>query len=275
MRYALAVLTAALACAQQAPVNVTGTWRLNPEKSRFNGPGPKDMVLTLTDEADVLRVRDVSTFEDGRQRTTNAAFRKDGTESVNQIGRTEARTVFKPEGRGYVERTVMGEMVRNSRMTLSDCGKILSVEVRFDQGHAPILMVFDKQDGLAGKWVLNVTRSKFPGEPPQGITWEIREDADMWVLRQEEIYSGQPARTSESRIYRDGRESINQIGPVQAKTKVTRDGDRLREETVMVTPKGELTRQSVIAVSGGEMTVEQIFYGMAGEPRTKLVFERQ
>ena len=275
MRLALAVLTAALACAQQAPVNVTGTWRLNSEKSKFNGPGPTDMVLTLVDHADVLRVRDVSTFEGGSTRTMNAVFRKDGTESVNQLGRTDARTVLKPEGRGYVESTVMGEMIRSSRMTLSDCGKILSVEVSFDKGHVPILMVFDKQPELTGKWVLSLSKSKFPGEPPQAITWSVREDGDVWVLRQEETYSGQPTRVSESRIYQDGRESVNQIGPVQAKTKITRDGDRLREETVMTTPKGELTRQSVIAIAPSEMTVDQIFFGMAGEPRTRLVFERQ
>ena len=171
MRFALAVLTAALACAQQAPVNVTGTWRLNLEKTKFNGPGPKDMVITLSDEAAVLRVRDVATFPDGRQRTTNALFRKDGTETVNRIGNTDARTTFKPEGRGYVERTVMGEMVRQSRMTLSECGRILTVNVSFDNGHVPIVMVFDKEAELAGKWVLNVAKSKFPGEPPQAITW--------------------------------------------------------------------------------------------------------
>ena len=275
MRYAMAVLIAALACAQQAPVNVTGTWRLNAEKSKFNGPGPKDIVLTLSDEADVLRVRDVSTFEDGRQRTTNAVLRKDGTESVNQLGRTEARTILTADGAGYSERTVMGEMVRSSRITLSDAGAVLKIEVSFDQGHVPILMVFDKQAEITGKWKLNTAKSKFPGEPPQAISWEVREEGDVWVLRQEETYAGQPARISESRIFRDGRESVNQFGPVQAKTKITREGNRLRDETVMVTPKGEVTRQSVISVAGAEMTVEQIFYGMAGEPRTHLVFDRQ
>lgn len=145
MRCAVGILIAALACAQQTTVNVTGTWRLNTEKTKFNGPGPNVMVLTLEDGADVLRVKDVSTFDGGRQRTTEAVFRKDGTESVNQIGRMEARTVLKPEGRGYIERTVMGDMVRTSRMTLSASGKVLTVEVNWDQNHVPITMVFDKQ----------------------------------------------------------------------------------------------------------------------------------
>jgi hypothetical protein len=48
-------------------------------------------VLTLTDDAEVLRVNDVSTFDNGQQRTTQAVLRKDGGESVNQLGRAEAR----------------------------------------------------------------------------------------------------------------------------------------------------------------------------------------
>jgi hypothetical protein len=275
MRFALAVLTAALACAQQAPVNVTGTWRLNPEKTKFNGPGPKEMVITLSDEADVLRVRDVSTFDDGRQRTTNAVFRKDGTESVNQIGRTEARTTLKAEGRGYVERTVMGEMIRQSRLSLSDDGLTLTVEVSFDKGHVPVLMVFDKQADLAGKWVLNVAKSKFPGEPPEAITWQVRDGGEVWLLKQDETYAGHPARITEARIYKDGRESINQFPGATTKTQLTREGDRWRDRTVITTARGETIRDSVISVDGDVMIVDGIFYGQAGEPRIRMVFERQ
>jgi hypothetical protein len=150
MRLLLAVLSVTLAWGQQSNVNVTGTWRLNPEKTNFNGPGPKDVILTLTDTSDTLTVLDISTFADGRRRETRGSFLKDGRECTNMIGGSEARTSLRPDGRGYVEQTrfssPQGLILRSSRITLSEDGTTLTVDVSLltSKGHPPVRMVFDK-----------------------------------------------------------------------------------------------------------------------------------
>lgn len=90
-----AVLFSSLALAEP---NFTGTWKIDPERSRYGDlPLPDKLVSKIEHKGSALRV---STEQSGGMAPGKAEYRYDtsGKESVNKIRSNELRTVLRWEG---------------------------------------------------------------------------------------------------------------------------------------------------------------------------------
>lgn len=129
----------------------SGEWSLNASKSDFGPmPAPEKMIRKIEHKDPDLKIA-TTTAAQGNERKNEAAYKTDGSESVNKSGSGESKSVVKWEGSNLTiatKREIQGMTIeQNEKWTLSEDGKTLTIEglLKAPQGELNLKMVMDKQ----------------------------------------------------------------------------------------------------------------------------------
>ena len=142
----LFIATAPLAAAQNK-ANVSGTWKMNKEKSKFERGGPQAITIKFDQQATSLR-ESLTVTNDGGDRTVDVTYTLDGKESPQQFGGQEIKASAKWEGEALVLEFKNSEGFSFLRkITLSSDGKTMTINVTQtnSNGSANDTVVLDKQ----------------------------------------------------------------------------------------------------------------------------------
>lgn len=134
--------------AKPAKPNFSGTWKMNPQKSKFAGSGPEGITIKL-DHKDNNLTEALTIAGGGGERTIDAKYITDGKESDLQIGGDAAKATVNWEGEALVIewKAAEGRFFRR-KLTLSPDGKTLTLTVkqnRSDGSEAEDTVVLEKQ----------------------------------------------------------------------------------------------------------------------------------
>lgn len=139
-------LYAAFAAAQAKP-NFTGSWKMNPQKSKFTNGGP-DNILIKVDHKEPEFTENWSIATPDGERSFQAKYTIGGKETEQQVMGRTAMTLAKWAGDALVIEWKAGDGSFNRKLTLSADGKTLTkVVTQSDGGGTPVedTVVFEKQ----------------------------------------------------------------------------------------------------------------------------------
>ena len=85
----------------QSKPNVSGTWKMNAEKSKFERGGPKNLTIKFEQQESTLRESLMITNDRGEQ-TLNFTYTLDGKESVQQVEGQDIKASAKWEGSSLI-----------------------------------------------------------------------------------------------------------------------------------------------------------------------------
>jgi len=94
---ALALTTLSWSAAAQQRPNVSGTWKMNPEKSSFERGGPKALTVKFEQQGGTLTEALTINPEQGEERTINLTYTLDGKESVQKVNGQDMKAMAKWE----------------------------------------------------------------------------------------------------------------------------------------------------------------------------------
>lgn len=139
-------LCVTLASAQKKP-NVSGTWKMNPAKSKF-GPsgGPEEMIIKFEQKAASLH-ETFTISEEHHEHTFELEYTLDGEAQTQEVDGLEGQVSAKWEGETLaLEWKIEGETVQR-KITLSADGKTLTMIARqtLQNSQTTDTVVFDKQ----------------------------------------------------------------------------------------------------------------------------------
>ena len=103
-RIGVTLMIAAIVClwtsiaGAQAKPNFSGTWKMNPETSRFSGSDHPGGITIKIDQKDSTISESVDVQDGGGDQTVEAKYTLDGKESDVQIGPNTAKGTAKWEG---------------------------------------------------------------------------------------------------------------------------------------------------------------------------------
>lgn len=122
-------LMATFVVAQTKQSNLTGTWKMNADKSKFERGGPSGITLKF-DHKDNSLAETMMLVTDGGDRTVDLKYTTDGKETSQDIMGTTGQTVVKWETDGWlIEWKAEGRsFVR--KLTLSADGKSVTMIVK-------------------------------------------------------------------------------------------------------------------------------------------------
>ena len=135
--------------AAEKKLNVTGTWRLDAERSDFGGlPAPEGLSWVIKDSDEKIVMEETG----GDGNTITLVFLRGGKESANRFGSREMRTKLIEENGALKEDTVItssegDRMTRTSSTTMSDDGKTLTqaMVIKGPQGEIKRTLVLNKK----------------------------------------------------------------------------------------------------------------------------------
>lgn len=142
---AIVCLCALITSAQTKP-NLSGAWKMNPQKSKFAGGGP-DNILIKIDHKEPAFVEEWSISTPNGDRSFQAKYSTDGKETEqNVMGRT-AKTSAKWVGDALVIEFNTENGFFNRKITLSADGKTMTKVVTHNESGEQMVdtVVFDKQ----------------------------------------------------------------------------------------------------------------------------------
>jgi hypothetical protein len=129
----------------------SGEWTLNAAKSDFGPfPAPEKMVRKVEHKDPDLKIA-TTLANQGGERTQDASYKTDGSESVNKSGQGEARSIVKWEANDLTiatRREMQGMTIeQNEKWTLSENGKVLIVNgvIKSPQGELILKLVMDRK----------------------------------------------------------------------------------------------------------------------------------
>lgn len=127
---ALLVFAAAPLLQAQNKPNVSGTWKMVAEKSKFEHGGPKNIVIKFDQQAATLSEVLTLTNDQG-DRTINFTYSMDGKELPQQLEGQEIQTSAKWEGEALVVEFKNSEGYSFARkITVSADGKTMTIAVK-------------------------------------------------------------------------------------------------------------------------------------------------
>ncbi|MBS1786912.1 MAG: hypothetical protein JST85_04285 [Acidobacteria bacterium] len=144
--FALCLLTA-FASAQTKQTNLTGTWKMNSDKSKFEQGGPSAITIKF-DHKDNSLAETLMLTNDGGDRSVDLKYTTDGKESTQEVMGQPGQTTVKWESDGWlIEWKAEGRsFVR--KVTLSPDGKTMTMIVKHtnsDGESATDTVVLEKQ----------------------------------------------------------------------------------------------------------------------------------
>lgn len=305
----LLTVSFAAACAAQSKPNFSGTWKLNTSKSDFGMiPGP-DSRTDVIDHAEP-NVK-ITTSQAGPQGKMEASltYTTDGKEASNKMGPRDVKSIVGWEGNSLVVTSKLNfneqEVTIKASWSLSEDGKTMTQNVHLaaQMGETDQKLVFEKQpDGamttatapekaiaptpsiatgpkpnFSGVWKLNAAKSDFsviPGPDSRTDTIEHKEP-NVKIARTENGPEG--ARDYVLTMTDDGKESVNNLGPIEAHITATWEGNahvmtmKLKIQDMDVTIK----RTSTLSEDGKTMTAMNHIVSAMGELDQKEVYEKQ
>jgi hypothetical protein len=147
MILAVSILSSALLVEAQNKPNVSGTWKMNAEKSKFERGGPKSIVIKFDQQGSTLSEAMTLTNDRGEQ-THNFTYTLDGKENAQQLEGRQIKSMAKLEGEALLLELKSDEGFNFLRkITLSGDGKIMTIDVKQSNpgGTASDTVVLDKQ----------------------------------------------------------------------------------------------------------------------------------
>jgi len=146
--FSLCLLTA-IATAQTKQPNLTGTWKMNAEKSKFERGGPSDITLKFDHKDTSLSETLMLTTPNG-DRSIEAKYTTDGKEATQEVmGGRQAQTSAKWEGETLTIawKAEDGSFIR--KITVSGDGKTMTMIVNQSRGDGQSVsdtVVLEKQE---------------------------------------------------------------------------------------------------------------------------------
>jgi hypothetical protein len=95
--FVLSILSPALLAGAQVKTNVSGTWKMNAAKSKFERGGPSAITIKFDQQDATIRETLTLTNERGEQ-THNFTYTLDGKESAQQLEGMQIKTTARWEG---------------------------------------------------------------------------------------------------------------------------------------------------------------------------------
>ena len=93
---------------------------------------------------------------------------------------------------------------------------------------------------FTGKWRFSADKSRLQIPPPDSAHFEIEHREPEFRLTRTMVYAGQP-NTLTIELTTDGRESVKQLGVLEARIRLSWDGPELLFDSVVRTPDDEGT----------------------------------
>ena len=142
-------LLAAFATAQTKQSNLSGTWKMNAEKSKFERGGPSGITIKF-DHKDNSLAETLTLVNDGNERGVDVKYTTDGKETSQDLMGQPAQTSVKWDNDGWlIEWKAEGGRNFVRKVTLSADGKTMTMVVKQstpDGGTATDTVVLEKQD---------------------------------------------------------------------------------------------------------------------------------
>lgn len=132
--------------AQNKP-DVSGTWKMNAEKSKFERGGPRAITIKFDQQASTLNESLTLTNSQG-ERTVNFTYSLEGKESLQQLEGRPVKTIAKWEGESLVIEFKNDEGFNFLRkIIVSGDGKTMTIDVKQSSpnGAANDIVVLEKQ----------------------------------------------------------------------------------------------------------------------------------
>jgi len=146
MLAAIVCLCASIAGAQTKP-NFSGTWKMNPQKSKFEGgEGPSSIVIKI-DQKDPGISESVTVGGSNGDETVEGKYTTDGKESEVQLGPNTAKATARWEGDALVIEWKGEGLSFRRKHTLSADGKTMTMAVHRPgkDGEVDETVVLEKQ----------------------------------------------------------------------------------------------------------------------------------
>jgi hypothetical protein len=143
-----AAFVATGASAQTKQPNLTGTWKMNAEKSKFERGGPNEITLKLDHKDSSLSETLIIASNNG-DRTIEAKYTTDGKETTQEIRDRQNQTSAKWEGETLTIEWKAEGSTFSRKLTVSADGKTLTMIVnqsRPDGQSATDTVVLEKQE---------------------------------------------------------------------------------------------------------------------------------
>ena len=144
----VSILSLALFAEAQSKPNVSGTWKMNAEKSKFERGGPKAITIKLDQQESTLKESLTLTNDQG-DRTVNFTYTLDGKESLQQLEGQQIKTTAKWEGEALIIefKNDADGFTFLRKITVSGDGKTMTIAVKQSSpnGAANDTVVLEKQ----------------------------------------------------------------------------------------------------------------------------------
>lgn len=147
------VLLSACVLSAQTP-NLSGVWKVNPEKSKVNGPAPTNYLMII-DQKDSKLTENIGVFSPRGEQRSSLTYNTDAKPAMNSLRGLPMRTTASMDGSTLVLQSKVAGPRPSSivqKYTLSADGNILTLEeVTTANGKdTPQTLVFEKQPDAAG-----------------------------------------------------------------------------------------------------------------------------
>jgi hypothetical protein len=132
--------------AQASTKNLSGAWKMNPDKSKFNGDkGPKAITIIFDQQGQYLRESMAVGYQGERKLELKYAL--DGKEAVNQVGGEQVKGIARWEGDELVIELKGGRNPFRRRFTFSEGGKVMTMVINHSEtdGEKTDTIVLEKQ----------------------------------------------------------------------------------------------------------------------------------
>ena len=143
----LSLLSSGLFAQAQSRPNLSGTWKMNADKSKFAPGGPKAIIIKSDHQGSTLRESFTLTDDQG-ERTVNFTYTLDGKESLQQLEGEHIKATAKWEGESLIiEFKNDGGFNFLRKITVLGDGKTMRIDVKKSNpdGVANDTVVLEKQ----------------------------------------------------------------------------------------------------------------------------------
>jgi|SRR5215213_3969517 len=145
--FALSLLSLTLFAEAQSKPNVSGTWKMNAEKSKFERGGPQAITIKFDQQGATLR-ESLKMTNDRGERTIDLVYDLDGKESLQQLDNRPIKTTARWEGESLIIEFKNDEgfnFIR--RIAVAGDGKTMTIDVKQSStgGTANDTLILEKQ----------------------------------------------------------------------------------------------------------------------------------
>ena len=124
-----ATVAAINVAAQTKQPNLSGTWKMNTEKSKFENGGPSDITIKFDHKESTL-AESLMLVTGGGDRTVEAKYTTDGKESAQDVMGVSAQTTAKWEGEALLIDWKIEGASFSRKISLSADGKTITMIVK-------------------------------------------------------------------------------------------------------------------------------------------------